>query len=206
MADDQEDKRNMDASLLNFTRARWMRLALVVGLLALALGGCGRGDEEVQDDPTMNDPGLEDIDDSPSERSFEDDQNIPFDRDTPDPSDMRPDALPPQVKDVFFGYDKYELDAESRAVLQENARLIRDLDVSIMVEGHCDERGTAQYNMALGWKRANEVMRYLVSLGVSSDRMQTVSYGKERPFVAGEGEEIWAQNRRAHFRLQEEGR
>ena len=59
--------------------------------------------------------------------------------------------------------------------------------------------------MALGWKRANEVMRYLVSLGIDSARMETVSYGKERPFVAGQGEEAWAQNRRAHFRMQDRG-
>ena len=85
-------------------------------------------------------------------------------------------------------------------------RAVRTAEWKILVEGHCDERGTAQYNMALGWKRANEVMRYLVSLGIEADRIETVSYGKERPFVAGQGEDIWAQNRRSHFKIQNEGR
>jgi peptidoglycan-associated lipoprotein len=153
------------------------------------------------------DSGLDELeDDSPPERSFESDDNVPFDRDTPDADDLNPAALPPQLQDVFFGYDKFELDAESRATLQENAKLLRESDWNILVEGHCDERGTAQYNMALGWKRANEVMRYLVTLGIDADRIETVSYGKERPFVTGQGEDIWAQNRRSHFKIQNEGR
>lgn len=196
----------MDASLLHGKFLRWTRITLVVGLTALVLAGCGRN-EEVADDPGLNDPGLEELgDDSPGERSFEGGENIPFDQKEPSSSQLDPDALPPQVQDVFFGYDQFDLDAESRAVLQENARLLRESSVDFLIEGHCDERGTAQYNMALGWKRANEVMRYLVSLGIDATRIETVSYGKERPFVAGAGEESWAQNRRAHFRVQGPGR
>ena len=196
----------MDASLLHIRNWRLARLVLLIGLLAFAVAGCGNN-EEVADDPSAEDVGLDELeDDSPPERSFEDDENIPFDRDTPSAEDLNPKALPPQMQDVFFGFDKYELDAESRSVLQENARMLREADWKILVEGHCDERGTAQYNMALGWKRANEVMRYLVSLGIEADRIETVSYGKERPFVVGQGEEIWAQNRRAHFVIQNEGR
>jgi len=199
----------MDASLLRTITGRQLRLALLLMLFAFAsfaVAGCGGGDQEVADDPTAGDHGLEDIDDSPGERSFEGDENIPFDRDDPTAEELERTALPPQMQDVFFGYDKHELDAESRAVLQENAGLLRKSDWKIVVEGHCDERGTAQYNMALGWKRANEVMRYLVSLGIESGRVETVSYGKEKPFVAGNGEESWALNRRAHFSIQDSGR
>lgn len=197
----------MDASLLNGSFWRWTRTGLVIGMMALILAGCGRGNEEVADDPGLNQPGLEELgDDSPGERSFEGDENIPFDRDEPSASELDPEAMPPQLEDVFFGYDQYDLDAESREVLQANARMLRDNDWDILIEGHCDERGTAQYNMALGWKRANEVQRYLVSLGIDASRIETVSYGKERPFVAGEGEDVWAQNRRAHFRIQDAGR
>jgi peptidoglycan-associated lipoprotein len=186
--------------------ARWTRLVVLFALLAFFVSGCGRGDESVTDDPSAVDSGIDDLDDSPGERSFEGDENIPCDRDTPGPEDLNPAELPPQLQDVFFGYDKFELDAESRAILQENATLLRDADWKILVEGHCDERGTAQYNMALGWKRANEVMRYLVSLGIPAERIETVSYGKERPFVTGQGEAIWAQNRRGHFVIKNEGR
>lgn len=195
----------MDASFLQKMTGRRVRFALLLAVLAFALTGCGKGDEEIADDPSAG-QGLEDIDDSPQERSFEGDENIPFDRDDPSADDLDPNALPPQVQDVYFGYDQHELDAESRAILQENAGLLRGGNHKIMIEGHCDERGTAQYNMALGWKRANEVMRYLVSLGIESGRLETVSYGKERPFVSGEGEENWAQNRRAHFKFQDAGR
>jgi len=196
----------MDASLLHIRTGRWARLVLLIALLAFAVAGCGNN-EDVADDPSADDVALEDLeDDSPPERSFEDDENIPFDRDDPSADDLDPNALPPQMQDVFFGFDKYELDAESRAELQENARMLRETDWNILIEGHCDERGTAQYNMALGWKRANEVMRYLVSLGIAADRIETVSYGKERPFVMGQGEEAWAQNRRGHFVIQDDSR
>ena len=196
----------MDASFLHPRTAHWARLALLIGLLAFVVAGCDGNKEDVADDPSATDETLDELDDSPPERSFEDDQNIPFDRDTPTAGDLDPAQLPPQLQDVFFGFDKYELDAESRAVLQENAGMLRQNDWSVLVEGHCDERGTAQYNMALGWKRANEVMRYLVSLGIEAERVETVSYGKERPFVMGQGEENWAQNRRGHFVIQDDGR
>jgi peptidoglycan-associated lipoprotein len=199
----------MDASLLHFRTGHWTRLLLLASVLvfAFAVTGCGGNNEDVADDPGAVDSGIDDLDDdSPPDRSFESDDNVPFDRDTPDADDLNPAELPPQLQDIFFGFDKFELDAESRSVLQENAELLREADWKILVEGHCDERGTAQYNMALGWKRANEIMRYLVSLGIAADRIETVSYGKERPFVTGQGEEIWAQNRRAHFAIQNEGR
>jgi len=197
----------MDASLLHFRTGRWTRLVLLIALLAFAVAGCGDKNEDVADDPSAMDSDLDELeDDSPGERSFEGDENVPFDRDDPDSDDLNPAELPPQLQDVFFGYDKFELDAESRAILQENAKLLRESNWKILVEGHCDERGTAQYNMALGWKRANEVMRYLVSLDIGADRIETVSYGKERPFVTGQGDEMWAQNRRSHFKIQNEGR
>lgn len=194
----------MDASLLLNQVRRRMRVAmpaLSVSLLVFALAGCGDGDQKIADDPSAVGTGLEDIDDSPDARAFEN-ESIPIDRDTPSADDLDPNALPPQVADVYFGYDEHELDAESRSVLQTNASLLRTGVQKLMIEGHCDERGTAQYNMALGWKRANEVQRYLVSLGIDAARIETVSYGKERPFAAGTGEANWAQNRRAHFRTQ----
>jgi peptidoglycan-associated lipoprotein len=103
-------------------------------------------------------------------------------------------------KPVFFGLDSSDLDEAGRTVATANAQLLRKYPTWIVtVEGHCDERGTAEYNIALGERRAVAVKTYLVSIGVSPDRIRTVSYGKEFPFDPGHDEGAWAKNRRAHF-------
>src|SRR5690606_11795666 len=99
---------------------------------------------------------------------------------------------------VFFAFDKYDLTDEARATLQRQAAwLTADPAVTLQIEGHCDERGTREYNLALGERRATSVKNYLVSLGVSPDRLTTISYGKERPVALGHNEAAWSQNRRA---------
>ena len=106
------------------------------------------------------------------------------------------------LKPVFFLYDSDTLDDEARKILSENAVVLKaNPGWTITVEGHCDERGTAEYNLALGDRRALAARDYLVSLGVPGDRLSTVSYGKEFPFDAGHTESSWSQNRRAHFLL-----
>jgi peptidoglycan-associated lipoprotein len=106
------------------------------------------------------------------------------------------------LKPVFFQYDSDTLDDEARKVLAANADVLRaNRDWEITIEGHCDERGTAEYNLALGDRRALAARDYLISLGVPQDRLSTVSYGKEFPFDAGHTESSWHQNRRAHFLL-----
>ena len=104
------------------------------------------------------------------------------------------------LKDVFFDLDRSEVRGDQREVLDQNAGwLRRHPEVRIVIEGHCDERGTAQYNMALGEKRAQTVVDYLVALGIQTSRVQVMSYGKERPFSHGHDDRAWSQNRRAHF-------
>jgi peptidoglycan-associated lipoprotein len=104
------------------------------------------------------------------------------------------------LKPVFYGLDVAEVDVEGQKILQENADLLRRYSTwQISIEGHCDERGTAEYNLALGERRAVAARNYLVSLGIPADRVKTVSYGKEFPFDPGHSEEAWAKNRRAHF-------
>jgi peptidoglycan-associated lipoprotein len=101
---------------------------------------------------------------------------------------------------VFFELDASDLDDKGRATAQSNADLLKKYSTWVVtVEGHCDERGTAEYNLALGERRAVAVKTYLVSLGIAPDRIRTVSYGKEFPFDPGHNEEAWANNRRAHF-------
>jgi len=98
---------------------------------------------------------------------------------------------------VFFGYDKYDLTADARTTIEKQALWLKKYPhLNISVEGHCDERGTREYNLALGEKRAMTVRNYLIALGVESGRAQTISYGKERPAVTGSDETSWAQNRR----------
>jgi peptidoglycan-associated lipoprotein len=104
------------------------------------------------------------------------------------------------LKDSFFDFDKFDIRADQRDALAANAEWLKKYPtIKIKVEGHCDERGTAQYNMALGEKRASAVKDYLSSLGVDGGRIEIVSYGKERPFVTGSDESAWSQNRRGHF-------
>lgn len=107
------------------------------------------------------------------------------------------------VEDVFFDFDKYNLRDDSRSALQANARLLKEnSNYKLVLEGHCDERGTVEYNLALGQRRADAVLDYLVDLGVPPSQLSTISYGKERPFDKGHNEAAWAKNRRAHFRFQ----
>jgi peptidoglycan-associated lipoprotein len=104
------------------------------------------------------------------------------------------------LKPVFYELDSSELNATSQKVLDENAALLKRYSTwSVTVEGHCDERGTAEYNLALGERRAIAARAYLVSLGIAADRMRTVSYGKEFPFDPGHDEAAFSKNRRAHF-------
>ncbi len=101
---------------------------------------------------------------------------------------------------VFFEFDSAEISADGQAAVQGNAALMKKYGTwTVTIEGHCDERGTAEYNLALGERRAVATRGYLVSLGVQADRLRVVSYGKEFPFDAGHTEEAWSKNRRAHF-------
>ena len=104
------------------------------------------------------------------------------------------------LKPVFFPLDSAELDESGRAIATANAGVLKKYTTwGITIEGHCDERGTAEYNLALGERRAVAVKTYLSSLGVSAERIRTVSYGKEFPFDMGHNEDAWAKNRRGHF-------
>jgi peptidoglycan-associated lipoprotein len=104
------------------------------------------------------------------------------------------------LKPVLFGLDSADLDDSGRVVATANADILRKYPTWVVtVEGHCDERGTAEYNLALGERRATSIKTYLTSLGISPERVRTVSYGKEFPFNPGHTEDAWAQNRRGHF-------
>jgi peptidoglycan-associated lipoprotein len=109
-------------------------------------------------------------------------------------------------RDIHFGYDSYAIDDQARMDLESNARVLSDnKDLSITLEGHCDERGTAEYNMALGAERARSIKSALIALGVQSRRLDTISYGEEIPLDPGHDEMAWAKNRRVHFSVGQNG-
>ena len=102
--------------------------------------------------------------------------------------------------DVFFEFDSTVLTADAQSQLKQNAAWLDNNSANkALIEGHCDSRGTSEYNMALGERRASTAKEYLVRLGIASLRLETVSFGEERPFDSGKGENAWAKNRRAHF-------
>ncbi|RMG19461.1 MAG: peptidoglycan-associated lipoprotein Pal [Deltaproteobacteria bacterium] len=105
------------------------------------------------------------------------------------------------VETVYFDFDSSDLTPEARSILQSNAECLNALGQNVVLEGHCDERGTEEYNLQLGERRANAVKKYLVSLGVDPSRIKTVSYGEERPADPGHDEAAWARNRRVEFVL-----
>lgn len=105
-----------------------------------------------------------------------------------------------QIPDVNFDFDKYNLKPEAQAILKVGApAYLKYREYKLVVEGHCDERGTAEYNLALGQKRADVTAKYLADLGIEKERIKTISYGKEMPLDKGHDEAAWAKNRRDHF-------
>ena len=114
----------------------------------------------------------------------------------PAPSEFRETA---NLKDVFFDFDRYDIRPSDAKILDANATWLKTNDNLVLIEGHCDERGTNEYNLALGERRAKATMNYLVGQGIQANRITIISYGKERPICTENSEACWAKNRRAHF-------
>lgn len=131
----------------------------------------------------------------------------PTQRRTPDAATRaRIDELLAKIEDAYFDYDKHALRPDAVKALEADSTELRNIlkdypDYKLTIEGHCDERGSTEYNLALGQRRANAVKQYLVSLGVNGDTLTTTSWGKEKPFCTQSSEECYAQNRRGHFTL-----
>ena len=108
------------------------------------------------------------------------------------------------LQDIYFRFDQYDLDDQSRGMLRQNAGYLKSNSGAVIeIQGHCDERGTNNYNIALGERRAHSTKMYLVSLGISARRIHIISYGEERPFCFDSNDACWLKNRRAHFRISE---
>ncbi len=114
------------------------------------------------------------------------------------PTETRPTTV--ELKDVFFDFDKFNLRDDAKGTLDSDGKQLVDAaGTNVLLEGHCDERGTVEYNLALGQKRADAVKSYLVQYGVDASKLSTISYGEERPFAQGHDEAAWSLNRRVHF-------
>ena len=165
-------------------RHRWLVLVLV---LFLILPACAKKEtvpvrEEPVEEVPPPPPPLEDIEE-PEEEPIEVEEEEPI-----------------VLEDIFFDFDKFNIKEEFKKVLTGNAKvLLAHPEAKLLVEGHCDERGTNEYNLGLGEKRAKAVLDYYIAYGVDSDQLSMISYGEERPFDAGHNEDAWAKNRRAHM-------
>lgn len=118
----------------------------------------------------------------------------------PPPQPSLDELFRKEVLDAYFDYNKADIRPDARIALSKTADFLKNYpQIKVTVEGHCDERGSTEYNLALGDRRANAVKQYLVSLGIAADRISSVSYGKEKPFCTESNETCWQQNRRGHF-------
>lgn len=167
---------------------RTMWHSMLVALVVLS-AGCAKKSQQTPPTPA---------DTPPQETTTPTPQTPPREDTPPTPVPRRPSSA--DFQPAFFDLDSYTLRADARAALDSDARLLRDNpDVNVTIEGHCDERGTVEYNQALGERRANAARDYLVAAGIDAGRLTVISYGKERPFDPGHDESAWAQNRRAHI-------
>jgi len=115
---------------------------------------------------------------------------------------LQPYRATTELKDIHFNFDKYDLDSNTKKTLEENATYLKSHPgMRVQIQGHCDERGTNNYNIALGERRAHSTKKYLIGQGIDSSRMNVISYGEEKPFCSDSNENCWYQNRRAHFML-----
>lgn len=162
---------------------RFKALAILL-VLALALSACAKKATTPIEEPPPPPPVVE--------------QPV-----TPPPAPPAVEKKPVSLEDVFFDFDKFNIKDEYKGVLSRNAEiLMANPNNRVLVEGHCDERGTNEYNMALGEKRAKAVVDFYANYGIAASRITWISYGEEKPFAAGSNEAAWAQNRRARMVVQ----
>lgn len=180
----------MPTQILSITRL--LTMSLCIALLAFSVSGCKRGDKGPILDESMT---SSDTDTSGSES---DDGDGSLNRDL----DLERLLFSPDkgLKTVYFDYDSSSLNGQAINILRDNAELIKSVpNVIIQIAGHCDERGTQEYNLALGERRAQSVREHLRQLGISGDRLITISFGEEAPEAIGSNESSWARNRRCEF-------
>lgn len=189
-----------------------LRITVIVFLAAVLLAGCGRQAGSVSPDPAADmappaeETGGMDDEGAMSEADILAERAIMAEEQAHQAEILRQAEMAQAAEaaflneDVHFAFDSFFLDTEAERILEQKATWLQDnADVSVQIEGHCDERGTSAYNLALGERRANAVQQYLTVIGVDPGRLSTISYGEEQPLDPGHDEAAWSRNRRAHF-------
>ncbi len=166
---------------------RWFILSVsVVFTIALMVSGCAKRVDTVK----IEKPDIEEV--KPGEGAGRGEREVITEEIHP--------IQPKEMQDIYFEFDRFDLAASARATLADNAAwLENNPGATVQVEGHCDGRGTNEYNIALGDRRAKSVYNYLINLGVSPSRISTISYGEEKPQCRAQTEQCWSKNRRSHF-------
>ena len=166
-----------------------LKLVLIVLFLSSSLIGCAKSTPQMD----QEDVGKSDMSQTSEVKGADD-------------GSMQGEAVPSHnliagMERISFDFDQFTLSAEARSILGNNAKYLQaNSGTNVVIEGHCDERGSDEYNLALGESRALAAKNYLVSLGISAKRLSVISYGEEKPLSKGAGESTWAQNRRAEFK------
>jgi len=181
---------------------RWMMRVLVtfiaITATLLSLSGCGPG---LKEQAAKDQQEAQRAEAQPAQEPAPEPEAEEI-KPAPTPAPEATDADPIEFEDINFDFDRYDLKGQSRHILTQIACLMFDrTELSLIIEGHCDERGSNEYNLALGERRAKTAKDYLIEMGVEPHRISTLSYGEEMPLVIGHNEAAWAKNRRAHFEI-----
>src|SRR5574337_2208705 len=203
---------------MRWTRRVGVGSTVTLALMALLMTGCPKRPEVVETVPLPSaQQGQTGVSPAPSTKPAIPEEKSPAEVAVPAPTetgatpeatiteaevkqDVAAGAQIPELKDIYFDFDQSAIRADSTKLLNENIEWFRKNSATkVTIEGHCDERGSSEYNLALGERRARSTRDYLVASGVAANRISTISFGKERPFVVGHDESAWRWNRRAHF-------
>ena len=172
---------------------RYVQVLCTLMLICVLIVPAGCSKKKVKKDAGLEGAGIEETK-RPGEEGLEEAQAGGPEWQEPTPE------MAQYFKDIYFQYDQFNLKPQGKETLNKLGEwMMKNASTQVLIEGHCDERGTAEYNLALGERRAHSAKKYLVELGVNADRISTISYGEERPTDPGHTETAWSQNRRCHF-------
>jgi len=171
---------------MEWIRNRWLGLMVIV--LFLGMFGCVKRTDVAPGPAETEEVTSEPAEETPEQEVVEEEEPVLI------------EEQQAALKDAHFDFDRYNINPSERLILQSDYKVLQAIpNVEILVEGHCDNRGTVEYNLALGQKRAEAVKDYMVSLGMTASKISTISYGEEKPLDPGNNEAAWAKNRRAHI-------
>ena len=175
-------------------RKEFKLMAVAMGVVAMMAAGCAKEEVVKKDEPVK-------VEQTVKQEPVKPVEPPPAPKEEPKQQQAEKAAPAIALETVYFDFDKSDLRQDARDILSKNAEaLLKSVpDAKVKIEGHCDERGSDEYNLALGDRRAKSVAKYLSTLGVQADRISTISFGKEKPAVQGHDEAAWAKNRRAEF-------